>query len=209
MKTTSRSRTVTDVGLLYYQALAVVRVLALIRAADAVLVTRAESTSEETTMLRLTEWAMLHYVAVRAACLLDNPDPGIVCLPKIFDALSDSAARAAILDYPTSFSSRQEREGHLDKAYQSWERVSVDPRRELLRKATSHTLVHNLTDKTMKDVLDRAVLTFQDLADYAEECASIVGELAWACLGTSEVDAVRSAGPGAAERIWQRMSSIP
>jgi hypothetical protein len=59
MKTTDRSRTVTDVGLLYYQALAVVRVLALIRAADAVLVTRAESKSEETTMLRLTEWAML------------------------------------------------------------------------------------------------------------------------------------------------------
>lgn len=189
---------------LYFQGLAVVRILALIRAADSVIVKREES--DETMMLTLTELAMRSYTTIRVACMLDEPARGNACLPQVFKLLADDTARAAVLDYPMSLA-RAERERHLENAEQSWARVSVDPRRDRLRKIRSHALAHNLMNKALRDLLDGSDLTTPDLADYAEECASVVGELAWACLGSSSIETARADAPSVADRIWKRMST--
>ena len=187
------------VAFLYDRTQSAIGAIALARAADAALINRRESF--ETRMLQLTARAMLEFSAIRVARMLDPAEYGNACLPEVFELLADSAVCNAVLDdYRPS--PRSVRDRHIKNAFECWNRVRLDDRRERLRKVRSHTLAHNLIHKTLKDGL--AGLLNSDLVTYAEEVFDVVDELAWACLGTNQLDKVHAETQQVATGIWQR-----
>jgi len=93
----------------------------------------------------------------------------------------------------------------MKSAFERWARVSVDPRRQRLRKLRSRTLAHNLIYETLNDGLNDMLL-LSDLVTYAEDVFGVVDELAVACLGgTSPLAEVRTEAEQAADRIWHRL----
>ena len=164
-----------------------------------------ENDAAESWMLRLVATAALEFFAIRVARLLDQPEHGIASLPEVFRVLSDEAVRDAVLGYAVGATiDRPQRERHMEHAFQTWRSVRRDARGARLRRLRDHTLAHNLIDKTMKDGLEAPLLTV-DLIAYGEEVFRVVDELAWACLGASRLDYVRTEAEQAANRIWQHL----
>jgi len=70
--------------------------IAFARAGDIALT--KQSDSFETRMLRLITKATLEVSAIRVARALDPPECGNASLPEVFELLSDSAVRLAVLE---------------------------------------------------------------------------------------------------------------
>jgi hypothetical protein len=158
-------------------------------------------------LLRLAAMAALEYFAIRVARLLDEPVPGIASLPEVFKVLRDTAVREAVLNVAVGAAiDRPQREQHMERAVQCWRRVRTDARQKRLRRLRDHTLAHNLIYKTMKDGLEAPLLPV-DLIAYGEDVLSVVDELAWACLGASRLDYVRTEAERKADQIWRRLRS--
>ena len=194
------------VAILYFDASQWAGALALAQAAAAAPVKQTEPI--EARMVKVIECATLEFLLMRVARLFDPAEAGNACLPTVFDVLGNVTIRDVVLaDSP--FLDRAERERHFDVALQYWARVSQDPRRERVRKVRNHTLAHNLFHKTFRDVMEGFMLPYSEFLNYAHECLTVVDELARACVSVSQLGAVSQEAERAAERIWQRMSSIP
>jgi len=194
------------VSVLYFDASGWAGALALAQAAAAAPVKHTESI--EPKMVRIIERATLEFLLMRVARLFDPAEAGNASLPSVFDVLGNAAIRDIVLD-DSPLLDRAERERHFDAASQYWARVSQDPRRERVRKVRNHTLAHNMIHKTLEDVMEGFMLPYAEFLDYARECLAVVDELAWACVGARQLGTVSQEAERAAERIWQRMSSIP
>src|SRR5258708_22482748 len=188
------------VALLYFETQNALGALALARAAAAAPIN--QSGSFETRMIRRIARATREFLAIKVACMLDRSEPRKACLPQVFELLDDSAVRDAVIATYTS-PPRPQREDHMNKAFACWRRVKDDPRREQLRKYRSHTLAHNLIDKTLEDWQDWLLIS--DPLSYFEEVFGVMDELAWACLSTNRLDEVRIEAQQVANRIWQRL----
>ena len=194
------------VSVLYFDASGWAGALAVAEAAAVAPVKQTEPI--EASMVPIIERATLEFLLMRVARLFDPAEAGNASLPTVFDVLGNAAIRDVVLD-DSPFLDRAERERHFDVALQYWARVSQDPRRERVRKVRSHTLAHNLPHKTFRDVMEGFMLPYSEFLNYAHECLTVVDELAWACVGVSQLGAVSQEAERAAERIWERMSSIP